>query len=337
MLEINQSQRDATSERIDYIDGWRGLAISLVLLEHFGGVYSVNVGRLGVDIFFVLSGMLMANILFIKRPSLSVFYKRRFSRIFPVFFVFVTTVSLASYFFDLSEEHRNYIYNLLFLRSYFPSSPDLWSTGLPVGHLWSLNVEEHSYILLSIFTLVQILRQREYIPLIGLGGACIVIQYLYYRFPNYAPNSFHLHTEVVASHLLLSAGYFLIKHKYRIRVASWAPLLCFVLAVLCYSPLSPHWTAKWTLAPFLLAFCVNHLEHLSNTIKNLLRNEYLRYLGLWSFSIYLWQQPFYFVIKNSDESKVIMGLLLLPLAILAGFISFYFLENPIRKFINEKW
>ncbi|WP_334049575.1 acyltransferase family protein [Alteromonas gracilis] len=337
MVEINQPQRHTTPERIDYLDGWRGLAISLVLLEHFLGVYNVNVGRLGVDIFFVLSGMLMANILFIKRPPLSVFYKRRFSRIFPVFFVFVTSVSLASYFLNLSEEHGNYLYNLLFLRSYFPSSPDIWNTGLPIGHLWSLNVEEHSYVILSIFTLIPILRQREYIPLILLGGACIVIQYLYYRFPNYAPYSFHLHTEVVASHLLLSAGYFLIKHKYKICVASWAPLLCFALAVLCYSPLAPHWTAQWSIAPFLLAFCVNHLEHLSDTVKNLLSNKYLKYLGLWSFSIYLWQQPFYFIIKNSSESKDLVGLLLLLLAILAGVISFYFLENPTRKFINQKW
>jgi peptidoglycan/LPS O-acetylase OafA/YrhL len=75
-------------KRIDYLDGWRGLAILLVLVAHFLQLKWMDLGTMGVDVFFVLSGMLMANILFVKKVSLTIFYKRRISRVFPVFIIF---------------------------------------------------------------------------------------------------------------------------------------------------------------------------------------------------------------------------------------------------------
>jgi peptidoglycan/LPS O-acetylase OafA/YrhL len=120
--------------RIDYLDGWRGVAILLVLIEHFLNVHLINVGRMGVDAFFVLSGMLISNILFVQKVPLATFYKRRASRILPVFFIFITTLSLFSLTFNLSAEHNNYFYNLFFLRAYYPVTPDLWNTGIPIGN-----------------------------------------------------------------------------------------------------------------------------------------------------------------------------------------------------------
>ena len=43
-------------QRIHYLDGWRGVAILLVLVSHFTLINGVNFGRMGVDVFFVLSG-----------------------------------------------------------------------------------------------------------------------------------------------------------------------------------------------------------------------------------------------------------------------------------------
>ena len=81
--EINQDLI-GSKNRFGYLDGWRGIAIAMVLISHFLGDLG-SYGRMGVDVFFVLSGLLMANILFVKRMPLSKFYKRRFSRVFPVF------------------------------------------------------------------------------------------------------------------------------------------------------------------------------------------------------------------------------------------------------------
>lgn len=160
ILSDASSHGKSELNRIGYLDGWRGIAISCVLVSHFLPIKGLNFGRMGVDIFFVLSGMLMANILFIKRVDLVTFYKRRISRISPVFFIFLSVICLASYILNLSKEHENYFYLITFLRSYFPESPDIWHTGIPIGHLWSLNVEEHYYIFLSFITLVSIFKGK---------------------------------------------------------------------------------------------------------------------------------------------------------------------------------
>ena len=86
---------EETRQHLDYLDGWRGLAVSLVLLGHFG-LDDVLPGTsvLGVDFFFVLSGRLMAEILFVQRSPLPTFFFRRFSRIYPGLLVFVLGASL---------------------------------------------------------------------------------------------------------------------------------------------------------------------------------------------------------------------------------------------------
>ena len=62
-------------QHIEYLDGWRGVAIGMVLLSHFFRL-SYNAGRFGVDLFFVLSGFLMARILFEQRTPIAAFYRR---------------------------------------------------------------------------------------------------------------------------------------------------------------------------------------------------------------------------------------------------------------------
>ncbi len=54
------------------LDGWRGLAVIVVLMGHFGADrYVPNVSSFGVDLFFVLSGRLMADILFVETDAAS--------------------------------------------------------------------------------------------------------------------------------------------------------------------------------------------------------------------------------------------------------------------------
>jgi len=334
----NASQHGSTElNRINYLDGWRGLAISGVLISHFLPISGLNLGRMGVDIFFVLSGMLMSNILFVKRVPLATFYKKRISRIIPVFFTFLTLICSLSYIFNLSKEHENYIYLLTFMRSYFPESPHIWHTGLPIGHLWSLNVEEHSYIFLSLISLITFIKGKEFIPLLGIGIGIIILHYFYATHPEVAPENYSIRTEIVASHLLLSAGYFLIKDRFKPYICSWMPVATFFLAILCYSKDAPHWTPAWVFSPFLLAFTVNHLDSISDSLKEVLSCNFLRLLGVYSYSIYLWQQPFYYYGVKFKELFPFAGLVFLLLGCITGVISFYLIENPTRKYLNNNW
>jgi peptidoglycan/LPS O-acetylase OafA/YrhL len=68
-------------------------------------------------------------------------------------------------------------------------------------------------------------------------------------------------------------------------------------------------------------------------MKSFFQINILRRLGLLSYSLYLWQQPFYKLLRD-DVGPM---LLLLTGAILAGTISFYFIEKPARRYINLYW
>ena len=334
----NQAATHGQSElkHLDYLDGWRGLAIFFVLISHFYPLPYYNLGRFGVDIFFVLSGLLMSNILFVKRVPLSTFYKRRISRVFPVFLIFISLAYLASYSFNLSAETPNYFYSLFFLRSYLPVTPDLWNTGLPIGHIWSLNVEEHCYIVLSFLTLMPLLKGREAIILFILGFVSIFLNFLVWLHPESSMPNITIRTEFVASHLLLSAAYALVKHKITHFVPSWLPLLTFILAAACYSNYAPPY-AMWGFSPLLLAFTVNHLDNIPLAAKQILSIDSLRLLGIWSFSIYMWQQLFYFYLKDYQAHLPFAATLGMLAAILLGIASFYLLENPIRRYLNNHW
>jgi len=91
------SQREWREMRIAGLDGLRALAILLVLGQHLqmGGWIShfqPNLGRLGVALFFALSGYLITGVLLDSHNSLLGFYWRRSLRIFPAFYAYWLTV-----------------------------------------------------------------------------------------------------------------------------------------------------------------------------------------------------------------------------------------------------
>ena len=148
------------------IDGLRAIAVLGVLLYHFS-VPGISGGFVGVDIFFVISGFLIGNILwreFSKTGSISLvkFCERRLKRLAPAFIVMSMVTTLAAYFILLPFEFREfgktliastvYLSNVFFFRQsgYF----DTVSDEKPLLHTWSLSVEEQFYVFLPLFILL---------------------------------------------------------------------------------------------------------------------------------------------------------------------------------------
>lgn len=227
------NHENMTLERNLHFDGWRGMAIVLVLISHFLTIPGFYAGKLGVASFFALSGALMSNILFIKKTPLALFYKRRISRILPLFFIYVSVTYIYAAFID-SAESVNYLYTISFLRAYMPALPDMWSTNIPINHLWSLNVEEHCYILLSLVTLFKILKGKECYLLIFLGLCATLLYGFYIHNAEIAPPLFQIRTEVISSFLLISAGYLLISKQIETYVRPWMVLMALIIAVICF-------------------------------------------------------------------------------------------------------
>lgn len=317
---------------VGYLDGWRGIAIALVLESHFIGVLPFETGRMGVDVFFGLSGFLMSGLLFIKRQPLSVFYKRRISRILPAFWLFVGCIYGYAFVRHFNFGLTDVASTFLFFRTYLPVGTGIWETGIPIGHLWSINVEEHCYIFMSLIVLIRRYRGHEGLVLFLCGLLCVGVGLVYVRMGNSAPQWGVLGTEVAASHILVSSGYRLMREKYHLKVPSYLPLVAVIVVPACYSKLAPWWAAS-VISPFLLAFAVNHLGETYDWVKSVLSVQVLRYLGIWSFSIYLWQQPFY-IYKHEFSNGPLAAL---AAAFAASLVCFYVWEQPIRFWLNKHW
>jgi peptidoglycan/LPS O-acetylase OafA/YrhL len=225
------------------------------------------------------------------------------------------------------------------MRSYFPEPPDLFNTGYPLAHLWSLNVEEHCYVLLSLLTLWPLLKGREALVLIGLGCLSIGINLLYIYVPEAAPRTGGwIKTEAAMSFLLISAGYALLSERMNAFVKPWMPIAALVLSIVfCLRVTSWMWLCRSILSPFLLAFAVNHLAQTPGFFRNALATTPLRLLGISSYSIYLYQQFFYQYSANFLTHESGLNFLCFLLALSFGGMMFYCFENPSRNYLNKIW
>ncbi len=152
-LRLSDSVPD---ERIAELDGVRGVAVLLVMVYHafayqmmheaWSGwvrviVMATNLGWLGVDLFFVLSGFLITGILLRtkgKPGALANFYARRALRILPLYFAVLLVVLLAY------QHAGQFVLLSAFLLANMVA---LFGVPLVYGPLWSLAVEEHFYLI----------------------------------------------------------------------------------------------------------------------------------------------------------------------------------------------
>lgn len=330
-----QGRPMAPNPHLDYLDGWRGLAIFLLLVGHFFPIPGIGLGSLGVSLFFVLSGHLMAGLLFIKKTPLPAFYRRRISRVFPVHIIFI---SLISGIFFMSGQHANWSEiptALLFVQNYF--SGKAYTHTLPFGHIWSLAVEEHAYLVLSVVALLcrrKIASDTKMIALLVLG--CIATGVLYsMRYVGAELTFDHwLRTEVSAYGILGSALLTVVFSRRGVPTLSSPTYLAIAVVVLATQWWSVPLPVNTFLGVGLLALVVNSLSTAPAFIKAALSWKPLRMMGLWSFSLYIWQQPFYARFTANDWTSQSTNFCM---AMATGIISFYAIEQPARRWLNQHW
>jgi peptidoglycan/LPS O-acetylase OafA/YrhL len=159
------------NRRLD-LDVVRGVAILLALGWHFSRELSGNVvldalqwpgrtfGWVGVDLFFVLSGFLMGQLLLRERARTGSFDGRRFTarrllKLWPVLYLFLAVQAVVG-----PEAWETYLWqNALHLQNY---------AGTSVRHLWSLAVEEHFYLALALLFPLCARRRRAVHILVGV-------------------------------------------------------------------------------------------------------------------------------------------------------------------------
>lgn len=332
---------DSIGQKLPYLDGWRGFAIVAVLCGHFGPKPTDFVGGFGVLLFFVLSGFFMSDLLFIKKVPLLTFFVRRVTRVLPTFWMFTSAMVIYASTWQPVPYHvptSEFVATLFFLRTYLPLGSSIFSDRWAIGHSWSLNVEEHSYVFLAIGAAL-FARYRKTSAarwfLIGSTAAIIFVTLFYALHPPSSASPWRARSECASLGLVASAAYRVWRHEIKWARSAVNPLLvlvAFCASGLCFAPFMPGGLDR-TLAPLLAAFAVNHVKDMPESVLRILSLKILRWFGLCSFSIYLWQQPFYLLVKLHDCPALICA----GLALITGAVSFYVFENPLRANLNRRW
>ncbi len=337
------------------LDGWRAVAILLVLLTH-DRVHRVSQisteaihtshgrGQGGVELFFCISGVLICTRLLEEERlngtiCLKNFYLRRGFRIQPAAWVYLGFITVLMATGVLTHAYDGIGYSLLMVRNYLPPhfSPRYWYTD----HFWSLSVEEHFYLFLPLFLLV--VRRRRVAMLVGL----VLLLTLWTRFVGLHPAlqfgwRLPLRTDFAAKQLVLSSaiGVALTKPAFR----SWCRRRMLPFAALPVAA-ALFWLAAWHIgeATASVALCaypllvVSTLLHPESVPGKMLEWAPVRWVGRISYSIYLWQMPFFpfFYPVATSHSHLLVLLsqtwLRYPTVLGLSLMSYYWIEKPFIR------
>ncbi len=271
----------------------------------------------------------MTKILIIDNVPIPVFYRRRVSRIFPAFLSYLAITTLIFIFSHHDVRWEEFFSAITFTKNYYTQEG---GDQMPLGHIWSLSVEEHSYIVLSgLAILSRIGRVRIITSLLFLIGAIVSICMIYYfTAPDVQIYSL-THRSEVAALPIFAAGLFMLLPRLPSRF-DWmiAPFTFFVAAAVQWWSLP--FPIRIIIGSFALAICIGTLGKAGRWTLACISWKPLRLLGLWSYSIYLWQQPFYLL--QAEGLHPGLGALL---GITCGIASYYLIESPARIYLNATW
>ncbi|THB73266.1 MAG: acyltransferase [Gammaproteobacteria bacterium] len=325
----------------DDIDGLRAIAVLSVIFFHFGFLPN---GYLGVDVFFVISGYLITGIIYNelneKRFSIVNFYLRRTRRIIPLA-LFICLVSLVVGIAtmlpdDLENLAQSIVATNLFSNNILQAitTKNYWDIAneyKPLMHTWSLGVEEQYYFLYPLLLLFIGKKRRTWIlPLLiilticsfGLSFSSYSDYVKFYHIP------FRFYELSVGGIAAIYLNNKLFTHKFSsVFVIGLIVILFFNFSFM------PNQNILLPIT-VLITLCIIASSNEQSKLSSLIfKNKLMSYLGVISFSLYMWHQVLlaftrYFITQELELFHVIM---IFIITMLLSVLSFTFIEQPFRN------
>lgn len=325
------------------LDGIRGLAIIIIVFHHFdyiGGKYFSGRGFLAVDVFFVLSGFLITQILLSYRDrgiKLRKFYIRRVARLYPI--LLVSVVGLSIYLRNDYQflDRTPAITSILYIKNFWP-----W--GGVFGPMWSLSAEEQFYFIFPIilFTGMRLLRRNRFTIFVLLWLVAVWTVAIVSSAPDFNFNSDGIFNLVVFRPSIILVGALIALHKDSLEnlVAQNAKFALLQLSVLIYFTITLQFPPLAGIATGLLLLILSERVRKASLIARgahlVFAFRPLAWIGLLSYSIYIWHLPMIFFSSDHFTVQSVSPIWLFLVKLLAvSCLSFYLFERPVLRLITK--
>ncbi|TWI98852.1 peptidoglycan/LPS O-acetylase OafA/YrhL [Mucilaginibacter frigoritolerans] len=293
------------------LDGLRAVAIMLVILYHFGANHFLRPfhilinGDTGVNLFFVISGFLITTLLLKGKMahgqiSLKRFYLRRALRVIPAAYLFLLVMILLNAIYKFGITGRSFAAAFLFYKN-FPYQEEPF-----LGHFWTLAAEAQFYLffplLLSLNTkwytvvLSVIVIAVPFISILGFyhvhflfGNAFIkqatqIIMYSFWKGP------FIILIGSLAAVLLFKGIIDIKNNKYSYLLSFLLLATALMISSKSFVFYTPYVCELGSAVLFVWVILLN-LDK-PNFLSTILQSRVMTKIGVLSYSLYLWQQPF---------------------------------------------
>lgn len=322
---------------IPTLDGWRALAVLLVIICHECLEHNVltgwisSVGALGVKIFFGISGYLICTLLLVERQNtlgicLRDFYLRRAFRILPAAFTYLSFLLIATMFGWILIDRASVLACVFVIANNAP-------VGYFVNHFWSLSLEEQFYVVWpAVVAFAGVTGAKR------IAGAAVVVipfwRFIYaWMYHNSVPvNRSDMTLDVFFAPCLLAILLFKPENRKRAtRILNFGTVMTLlIIAASCEIVHPSPAIRKAILTVIVPPVVVSTVLHPKWAVSSFLELGPVKWIGRISYSLYLWQQVF-----TSHAVVQPFAIRMLVLFAIAA-ASYYCIEQPAIR-LGRRW
>ena len=347
------------------LDGWRAVAIFGVVAVHdvlwslgpYNDMALRHFGGSGVELFFAISGFLVCTRILEEEKvvghfRLKAFYVRRFFRIQPASLAYLGVIGILMLCGVIQRSLHYWAAALLQYANYAYNALDTSGKSAFTGHFWTLAVEEHFYIVLSL--LLFFFRRHRIKIFLAVIVAIRLLQAVVRHHGGYNLNSIR-QTQWNILYLLTPALLALLLQRPPVRVwaerflmpyvAYLATVALILLGRLQYYPSGHYWVFLEMMqdqSPYLFfgfaLWVIATVLHPQSWSTRLLELPVMRFFGRLSYSIYLWHILFFVLGMNSHREVTWVPLRVLSeqpwkyvASLAAALMSYYWIEKPMIR------
>ncbi|WP_445397442.1 acyltransferase family protein [Zobellella sp. An-6] len=335
------------------IQGLRALAVISVILFHYDTALLPG-GFVGVDIFLVISGYLITQILLSRKaaehyrliPTLGGFYLSRIKRIVPAYYTMIVMVSVCAAVLFIESDFDIYAEGLrqaLYFNSnsYFAGFGDYFAPATheqPLLHSWSLAVEMQFYLFFPLLILLLPLKWAQWLLPVALIASLGVSEYMLRVESEEQSTYYALYARTPGFLVGAAIALFGIGKRWTPRQASGLWICGFLLILASVLLVSGPFPGLMVLPPILGAALM--IAATNSNLSRCLTWAPLIWLGTLSYSLYLWHWPVLALIRyysGEQNLNMIASLSFIILTLLLSLISYYCIESRFHgRRVNQK-